>query len=116
MLHGLYKLLGRNLYITVHDDYGNGAFCVNNLDSYMFVIIQIHAFGMMFSGREVGYVPSVCPCKSAHIHTQPTAHTVSYVVLNIRNNYSVNMHTSVFAYKDIICVVFLCCLLAELIL
>jgi hypothetical protein len=49
------KHLGRKLYITTHDDQGNGTFSVNNVNPYIFVIVQIHAFDVMFTGREVGH-------------------------------------------------------------
>jgi hypothetical protein len=97
------KPLGRKLYITTHDDQGNGTFYENNLDSYIFVIVQIRAFDVMFTGREVGHFPSMCAHAKVHAHTHPL--TVSCIVLNSRNNDSVNMHTFVFTYEDIICIV-----------
>jgi hypothetical protein len=59
--------LGRKLYITTHEDQGNGTFSVNNLDSYIFVIVQIRAFDMMFAGREVGHT-YLLRYKSVHLH------------------------------------------------
>jgi hypothetical protein len=71
------KLLRMNLYITTHDAVGNGTF-VNNLDSYMFVIMQIHAFDM-FTGREVGHVPNMCPHAKVHICT----HNEQYILFPV---------------------------------
>lgn len=62
------KHLDRKLYITTHDDQRNGTFSVN---SYIFVIVQIRAFDMIFTGREVGHVPSMC----AHAKARARAHT-----------------------------------------
>jgi hypothetical protein len=50
-------------------------FYVNNLDSYMFVIVQICAFDVMFTGREVGHIPSMCVHAEVHACTHTTNNT-----------------------------------------